>query len=209
MVESPPLKETLRARAQDAYQRAILEAAEVVFTEHGMAGATMARVARQAGVSVGTVYNHFENKDHLFRSLLALRGREFLLALEELELESRSPLDQLRALITATFAYLDAHRATYAVFIELGATSQNSIRQIGGPEAEELHDLFFERYVAIVAMAQGAGQLTGAIEPSDLVALLTGGMSGVIVRRMRASDDRPLVDCADFIVDHFIRGAQP
>lgn len=205
---SDSLRETIRARSQNAYQRAILEAAEVVFTEHGFGGATMARVARQAGVSVGTVYNHFESKDHVFRSLLALRGGELLLALDDLELDSE-PLVQLRQVLVATLSYLDAHRATYSVFIELGATSENSIQRIGGPDAVALHERFFERFVGLVARAQGAGQLTAAIDAGDLVALLTGSMNGLILRRARGNDPRPLVTCADLVLDHFIKGARP
>src|SRR5687768_13759883 len=43
----------------------ILAAAEVVIREHGVARATTQRIARMAGCSEGSIYNHFANKDDL------------------------------------------------------------------------------------------------------------------------------------------------
>jgi len=50
---------------------AIISAARNVFTEHGYAKATMAMIAREAGVADGTLYTYFENKDALARGVIA------------------------------------------------------------------------------------------------------------------------------------------
>lgn len=51
----------------------ILEAALEVFTERGLAGARMDDIARQAGVSKGTLYLYFSSKEELFEE--AIRDR--------------------------------------------------------------------------------------------------------------------------------------
>ena len=48
----------------------ILDGARQVFLLNGYAGASMDEIAIQAGVSKGTLYNHFDSKDDLFRSLI-------------------------------------------------------------------------------------------------------------------------------------------
>jgi AcrR family transcriptional regulator len=48
----------------------ILEAARNVFLRESYTGASMESVARKAGVSKQTIYNHFANKDELFRALV-------------------------------------------------------------------------------------------------------------------------------------------
>jgi len=58
-----------RARGE-AKRVEIVEAAERVFLEQGYAGASMDRVATEAGASKRTVYNHFAGKDELFRAVL-------------------------------------------------------------------------------------------------------------------------------------------
>lgn len=50
---------------------AIISAGRTVFTTHGFAKATMAMIAREAGVADGTLYTYFENKDALARGVIA------------------------------------------------------------------------------------------------------------------------------------------
>jgi AcrR family transcriptional regulator len=50
-------------------QQSILEAARAVFLEKGILGTT-AEVARRAGVSEGSIFNHFRSKAELFRSAM-------------------------------------------------------------------------------------------------------------------------------------------
>ena len=55
------LKEEVRAR--------MLASAEDVFAESGYAGATMAAIAKGAGISAGNLYRYFASKDDLFYTL--------------------------------------------------------------------------------------------------------------------------------------------
>jgi len=61
--------------------RSILDAARVCFGRDGYAGATVARIAREAGVSNGLLYQFFRNKDHLFEVVLDEVIRDWVRAL--------------------------------------------------------------------------------------------------------------------------------
>lgn len=50
----------------------IIEAAVVEFQEKGFAAASMDRISAAAEVSKRTVYKHFESKENLFRSIVAI-----------------------------------------------------------------------------------------------------------------------------------------
>ncbi len=56
---------------KDDIRKRIEDAALVVFSTKGFAGATMADIAREAGLSVGNIYRYYENKDALFYSVLS------------------------------------------------------------------------------------------------------------------------------------------
>jgi TetR/AcrR family transcriptional repressor of mexJK operon len=49
---------------------AILEAAGLLFREHGFGAVSLDLFAREAGVSKATVYAHFESKDRLFAAMI-------------------------------------------------------------------------------------------------------------------------------------------
>lgn len=56
--------------ACSAKRRQILDGAEAIFLESGYEGASMSQIACRAGVSKGTLYNHFENKADLFGAVI-------------------------------------------------------------------------------------------------------------------------------------------
>jgi AcrR family transcriptional regulator len=57
-------------RRKGARPTEILEAALAVFAEKGLEGARMDDIAQRAGVTKGTIYLYFENKDAVFKALL-------------------------------------------------------------------------------------------------------------------------------------------
>src|SRR6266545_4495252 len=72
-----PKKATLRRprsprwrRREDARPEEIVAAALDVFVERGFAAATLDDVARRAGVTKGTIYLYFENKEALFKAVV-------------------------------------------------------------------------------------------------------------------------------------------
>ena len=82
-VQSPDAVRPLRADARRNRQ-AVIDAASKLFADRGL-DAQMPDVARAANVGVGTVYRHFQTKDHLIAAIasqhferIAERGREDL-----------------------------------------------------------------------------------------------------------------------------------
>src|SRR3974390_2210414 len=53
-----------------AKRRQILEGARAVFLAQGFDAASMGEIARAAGVSKGTLYVYFENKEQLFEAIV-------------------------------------------------------------------------------------------------------------------------------------------
>jgi AcrR family transcriptional regulator len=64
-----PRKQPRQVRAELTRQR-ILAAAAHVFGEHGYAAGTTNRIAERAGISIGSLYQYFPNKDAILAELL-------------------------------------------------------------------------------------------------------------------------------------------
>ncbi|WP_149563956.1 TetR/AcrR family transcriptional regulator [Streptomyces cacaoi] len=65
-----PRKQPKQARAEVTRQR-ILRAAAHVFTEYGYAAGTTNRIAEAAGISIGSLYQYYPNKDAILAELTA------------------------------------------------------------------------------------------------------------------------------------------
>jgi AcrR family transcriptional regulator len=61
----------LTAAAREANRAALLDAGARVIAEHGLARARIDDISLAAGLAKGTVYNHFESKEALFRAVLS------------------------------------------------------------------------------------------------------------------------------------------
>tara|TARA_B100000378_G_scaffold251460_1_gene226191 strand:- start:2729 stop:3367 length:639 start_codon:yes stop_codon:yes gene_type:complete len=86
----------------------LLLSAIQIFSEKGVARATLAEIAKGAGVTRGAVYWHFENKAQIFDALHERMYRPFLDGiLKGLEKEHPNPLEQLRDLWIELFIDLE------------------------------------------------------------------------------------------------------
>jgi len=120
----------------------ILEAASEVFAQMGYARATTNHIAERAGVSVGSLYQYFPNKDCLLASLF----EQHHVAVHKITDQSLAELsdpttpleDVLRRLISALVAL---HRATPSL---TKALSVEVLRQ--SPVADMLHDETKDRH---------------------------------------------------------------
>lgn len=66
------------SRGSSGKREQILNGAETVFGENGYEGASMSLIARQAGVSKGTLYNYFQGKEELFTAFVREKTEQAL-----------------------------------------------------------------------------------------------------------------------------------
>lgn len=84
-----------------AKRRQIMDGAARVFAEHGYEGASMSQIARDAGVSKGTLYNYYDSKASLFAAFIEECACEKLPNLFETIGEAQSPEATLEDIATA------------------------------------------------------------------------------------------------------------
>jgi len=108
IIDANPRKLPRQARAK-ATVDAILTAAAQVLVSRGYEEATTARIAEQAGVSIGSLYQYFSNKESLIAALIEQHADALVASLRDvLEYSKRPTLaDSVRAAIDVTFS---AHR---------------------------------------------------------------------------------------------------
>ena len=153
-------KEPKQARSAELVA-AVLDAAAQVLAKEGAQRFTTARVAEEAGVSVGSLYQYFPNKAAILFRLQSDEGRRTSALLGGiLEDDRRAPLERLRAL-THAFMRSECEEAAMRVALSDAAPLYRD-----APEARE-------------ARASGEGAVHAFMrealpEASDAVRGLTG-----------------------------------
>lgn len=92
-----------RRRSASAANRdsAILKAARSRFAADGFEGASIADIALDAGVAVGTVYLRYRDKTELLRAVLDAAAIDFVAAMERPEIHSLPWAERLEPMFTA------------------------------------------------------------------------------------------------------------
>ncbi len=97
MIKKPAEKQRQRAPSQRSLEtrERILDAAELVFAQHGFEGASIRDIASKAGVQGALVHHHGGSKDNLFFVVVARRADE-LAARRLAALEAQKALGDLK-----------------------------------------------------------------------------------------------------------------
>lgn len=159
---------TLRADAARNREK-LLAAGGEVLGERGL-DAPLEEVARRAGVSIGTLYNHFPHRDDLIGAIYPARLAQ-LDAVAEEALDDPDPWHAFTAFVEGLFALQAQDRGLNdAVARSAPGSVDPAIECPGG----------FRHAVAVIERAHAAGVLRPDFRPSDL-ATLTWAMSRVII----------------------------
>jgi AcrR family transcriptional regulator len=95
----------------DERRRQLLERATELFAEHGYDQLSMARIAREAGISKALLYHYFPSKRDLFESALAQGAEEHLARVGPLT--GGQPVEQLTGSLDLWLDWIDSHRNAY------------------------------------------------------------------------------------------------
>jgi len=136
-IDTKPRKLPRQARSK-ATVDAIIAASAQVLVAHGYEGATTARVAERAGVSIGSLYQYFPNKEALIAALIERHAGEIVSTMQRAldECANGTLQDGIRAIIQAGADAHCIHPALHKILTEqvprVGklATAMNTARQI-------------------------------------------------------------------------------
>jgi len=90
---SRPRRQAKQIRARETVE-IVMEAAARVLLDQGYALATTNRIAKKAGVSVGTLYEYFANKEEVFDALIQRELERIVVAIRSREPNPDDPIDK-------------------------------------------------------------------------------------------------------------------
>ncbi len=195
----------LRERFKQATRQAILDAAEVVFSDRGFNAARMEDIAERAGVAVGTLYNYFDDRRAILDAVLDASAQELSAAMASgLPPPSAPVAEQLGGVVQIAVAHVEAHFRLYAVLVEeeLESGRGDAPRKKRPPMLRTVYDL------ATKLVSRGVAR--GELRPEDAAvypALLIGMMRGIFMRHLYIDRSVPLSAHVNALARFFLEGA--
>lgn len=150
----------------------LIDAAEAVITGLGASRATTREVARAAGVSEGTIYLHFANKDDLLAAVIRERLLMPVIAFTPPEMNGTAPRETLVPLLDEALRTLREKMPLLAAVMS-DATLAGSI-YADPPGDGRLTGL--EQLTRYLEHEQRAGRVTSSTAPGMLARLLLAGI---------------------------------
>lgn len=96
----------------------ILEATQLCIAEQGLLQVTTPKIAERSGVSVGSIYQYFENKDEIIQELLSRKSESLGLALKQIAMSQKGQALEEIIPLSIQFGF-DMMKADNGFFMEV------------------------------------------------------------------------------------------
>lgn len=207
-----PAKALRWERRPDARPNEILDAALAVFAERGYRNTRLEHVGEAAGVTKGTIYHYFANKEELLLRAIDYRREEAFGKVDEVLRDKTAPVStRLRLLVRTWFGSITKERLAIVTLLLQGITHEapEAYRRwlAGGPMAA----------IAVIATLVREGQTRGEFRrdaDADVAArMLVSGLLQQTVWQQYSADVPKLAVAQDRLIDSalelFLHGLRP
>lgn len=198
-----------RTKAEaESTRAAILDAAEVLFYQHGVSRTTLEKIAAAAQVTRGAIYWHFQNKADLFNAMLERVRLPFQHLLEALDNNiTDEPFEQIRQLYISGLQLIAGseqhhrvltivfHRCEYIDELNPAVNAQDQLDE----QAVTVLQRAFER-------AAAAGSLRDGVSPRLAAMSMHMYVGGIISHFLLKPQQCDLRQHAPALIDTMLQG---
>jgi len=193
-------------RERHARGQAILTAAAKVFAKHGLEGATIEMVAREAEVAVGTIYLYYSSRDDLYLNLIAHREEQLRARYLEIFARKLEPLAELKTIASAYLDYLRETREVFltqhsVVFSQLHKRLRRKSELCNFQRVMDLSHELFGLWEATIRRAFVGGVIANSMGPRKTAAVIWASMNGAF---MLMGDGNFFRDVTGLNPEHFV-----
>jgi TetR/AcrR family transcriptional regulator len=149
------------SRLPEEKQRLILDCAAAEFAKAGFAAARVDDMAAAAGISVGSLYKYFGNKESCFLAVLDDGMRELEARLSEALSSEAGPWARIEAIVRLIPGHSRRHAAAIRLYHEIGG---EGLSTLGQEFCQRFEGLSARCYSALIAEARDAGIMRRGID---------------------------------------------
>jgi TetR/AcrR family transcriptional regulator, fatty acid metabolism regulator protein len=146
-----------RTFIEEARRAQIVQCAADVIAESGYGKATMAEIAKRAGIAKSVISYHFDDKNDLMRELVQTAVAKYAQILEPRMAAEPSAPGKIRAFLAGSGEFMTAHRNMNLAILEIGFNALDAaVRPLLASMSMDLHLAALEQ---ILLEGQASGEL--------------------------------------------------
>lgn len=166
-----------RSFIEEKRRSQIVDIAIQTIATQGFSQASLAEIAKEAGISKGVISYHFDGKEELVEEILRSLLRKPAEFVKERVARAETPLEKLRAYIEANFDFMKANRVGYVALVDLWGQRDSGHNSLNADAYEPSR-----HYLAHILEE---GQESGAMRSFPVMptaSLIQGAIDGVMLQ---------------------------
>jgi len=184
---------TKRDLMENVFKSTTFEATVRILKEEGLHGLQMHRIATETGVSTGTLYNYFKDKQDLLFFVHENLCEDFFSVIEKTEVSDLKPDKKIIHLIRQIFGFIAANKDIFE-FLDLSNVVKKKIGNFKVKHRKQLVDLFGR------VLQEGVDQIFfPRIDPHKAADLLHACILGIFKANTEFKESQPELDGEELI----------
>jgi len=178
----------------------ILTSATRIIGEKGFQNATIAEIAREAGIGDATIYEYFKNKEDLLLAIPVETTKDLIAQINEHMMGIKGVFNRLRKFIWWWLNYVEKNPGYGVVVLLELKTSKTYV----STEAYQAARNFYQIILNIIKEGQEEEAIKREINPYLARSLCVGAMEHIIIRWLLKDRKYSLLQYADELADLLI-----
>ncbi|NIJ40681.1 AcrR family transcriptional regulator [Parvibaculum indicum] len=185
---------------RDAKRQKILEAASACFAREGYDSTSMEAVAAAAGISKGSLYDYFKNKEDLFFGVFEWFQQLIMVSAMERMGDYKDARERIMAFADASIGALLEHLALYPVSLEVwAAAAKPATRDRFSDAMKNLYASYRAELAGLIREAQAEGAIRQDIDVEATAGMLIGAVDNLALHYWLDRSFDPQAWCRAFL----------
>jgi len=202
-----PNKDTpRREREKLRHRKEILDAALVLFSESGFHNVSMQQIAAKAEFAIGTLYNFFENKEALYRTLIRELTNKFLETLISAIDSEEDEVEKLKNYVSAKAAVFRSNLAVIRLYHQETSGASFNIKASLDVEVRNQYNQFMVRLTKVFEDGMKKKRFKKIADPYYLALAVDSLTNAVLIGCLEDPENRSYSQDPDFLLNIFFKG---
>jgi len=185
-------------------RRAItVEAVVELASEQNPNDITTAAIAKRMGLTQGSLFRHFANKEAILQAVMEWVTERLLARIDEASKQAIGAVAKLEAIFMAHIAFISAHPGVPRILF-------GELQRAEDTAAKRMVRTLLKKYAGRLTLLIEEGKTDGAIDPevdtAAAVILFIGTLQGLIMQSMLAGEVKQITRDAPSVFEIYLRG---